>query len=57
VKNHCSNGREGKMIMEFKPIHSEKEYEAALAAVEPYFDQEPAEGSIEADRFEIVNGN
>lgn len=43
--------------MEFKPIHSEKEYEAALAAVEPYFDQEPAEGSIEADRFEIVNGN
>jgi len=40
--------------MEFKPIHTEEEYEAALKAVEPYFDQELSTGSEEADRFEIM---
>lgn len=40
--------------MEFKPIHTKEEYEAALAAVEPYFDQEPPAGSVDADRFEIM---
>ena len=42
------------MIMELKPIHTNEEYEAALAVVEPYFDQEPATGSTEADHFEIM---
>jgi HTH-type transcriptional regulator/antitoxin HigA len=40
--------------MELKPIHTNEEYEAALAIVEPYFDQEPATGSTEADHFEIM---
>lgn len=31
--------------MEFKPIHTEEEYVAALAAIEPYFDQEPPAGT------------
>lgn len=40
--------------MDFKPIHTEEEYETALAAVAPYFDQEPSTGSKEADHFEIM---
>ena len=40
--------------MEIKPIRTEQDYEAALAAVAPYFDAEPEPGSIEADRFEIM---
>ena len=40
--------------MELKPIRTEQEYEAALRAVSPYFDQEPAPGTPAADRFEIL---
>jgi HTH-type transcriptional regulator/antitoxin HigA len=40
--------------MEFKPIRTEAEYQAALKAIEPYFDNEPALGSEESDRFEIL---
>jgi HTH-type transcriptional regulator/antitoxin HigA len=40
--------------MEIKPIRTEQDYEAALAAVAPFFDAEPEPGSIEADRFEIM---
>jgi HTH-type transcriptional regulator/antitoxin HigA len=35
-------------------LHTEADYEAALAEYERYFDDEPAEGSAEADRFELL---
>jgi HTH-type transcriptional regulator/antitoxin HigA len=37
-----------------KPIRNEVEYEAALAAIEPYFDHEPAEGTPEGDDFDLL---
>jgi HTH-type transcriptional regulator/antitoxin HigA len=37
-----------------KPIRTEADYQAALAEIEPYFDTEPAPGSEESDRFEIL---
>jgi HTH-type transcriptional regulator/antitoxin HigA len=40
--------------MEIRPIHSEAEYDAALADIEQYFDNEPARGTPEAERFEIM---
>ena len=40
--------------MDIRPLRTEADYEAALAAVAPYFDHEPAEGSVEADRFELL---
>jgi HTH-type transcriptional regulator/antitoxin HigA len=40
--------------MEIKPIRTEADYEAALKAVETYFDDEPEIGSPEGDRFEIL---
>ena len=35
-------------------IHDEAEYRAALTEFESYFDDEPAPGTIEADRFEAL---
>lgn len=35
-------------------LHSEADYEAALAEYERYFEDEPAAGSVEADRFELL---
>jgi len=35
-------------------IHTEEEYQAALTEYEGYFDDEPARGSPEADRFELL---
>ena len=40
--------------MKLKPIRSEKDYEAALQAISPYFDNEPELGTSEADYFEIL---
>ena len=40
--------------MELMPIRTEEEYEAASIAVAPYFDAEPASGSVEADSFKIM---
>lgn len=40
--------------MELKPIRTEAEYDAALRAVSPYFDNEPESGTAEGDRFEIL---
>jgi HTH-type transcriptional regulator/antitoxin HigA len=42
------------MTMELRPIHSEADYDAALAEIEQYFDNEPQRGSAEGDRFEIL---
>jgi HTH-type transcriptional regulator/antitoxin HigA len=40
-----------KMIL---PLHNEAEYEAAVDEIERYFDQEPARGTPEADRFDLL---
>jgi HTH-type transcriptional regulator/antitoxin HigA len=40
--------------MELKPIRTEAEYDAALRIASAYFDHEPAPGTEEGDRFEIL---
>lgn len=37
-----------------RPIRNEAEYEAAIAAIELYFDVEPKEGTPEADDFDLL---
>jgi HTH-type transcriptional regulator/antitoxin HigA len=39
---------------ELKPIRTEAEYDAALREVSAYFDNEPAPGTEEGDRFEVL---
>jgi HTH-type transcriptional regulator/antitoxin HigA len=38
-----------------RPIRTEADYNWALAEIEQYFDKEPALGSLESDRFEILS--
>lgn len=40
--------------MTIKPIKTEQDYKAALKAVEPYFDNEPAVDTPEGDYFEVM---
>ena len=40
--------------MKIKPIRTEVDYQMALKAIAPYFDQEPKPDSIEADNFEML---
>ncbi|MBC5766465.1 transcriptional regulator [Ramlibacter sp. GTP1] len=40
--------------MDIHPIRNDSDYEAALKAVSPYFDNEPEPGSEDGDRFEIL---
>lgn len=40
--------------MEIRPIHTEEDYKAALRKVSAYFDNEPATGTPDGDRFEIL---
>ena len=40
--------------MNIKPIRTEQDYEAALLAVEPMFDNEPALNTPEGDYFEVM---
>lgn len=40
--------------MDIRPIRSEADYDAALAEVDRYFENEPERGTPEADRFEIL---
>jgi HTH-type transcriptional regulator/antitoxin HigA len=40
-----------KMIL---PIHNEGEYDAALAEIEYYFDNQPKPGTPEADRYDLL---
>jgi HTH-type transcriptional regulator/antitoxin HigA len=40
--------------MKLRLIKTEKEYEAALKEIEPYFDEEPKAGSEAADRFDML---
>ena len=37
-----------------RPLRSEADYDAALQAIEAFFDDEPAEGSPEADRYDLL---
>lgn len=37
-----------------KPISSEAEYDAAVAEIEQYFDDEPAPGTPAAHRFQAI---
>lgn len=41
-------------IKPIKPIKTEQDYEAALRAVEPMFDNEPPADTPEGDFFEIM---
>lgn len=40
--------------MDVRPIRTEADYDEALAEIEQYFDNEPARGSPEADRFDVL---
>jgi HTH-type transcriptional regulator/antitoxin HigA len=40
--------------MEIRPIRTEADYKAALSEVSAYFDNEPAPGTPDGDRFEIL---
>ncbi|PAW31385.1 transcriptional regulator [Pantoea vagans] len=42
------------MTYKIKPIHSEADYEAALAAVSPLFDNQPEPGSEVGDFLEVM---
>lgn len=37
-----------------RPIRNETDYDWALAEIEPYFDNEPMPGTLEADRFDVL---
>ncbi|WP_155835049.1 hypothetical protein [Herbaspirillum sp. RV1423] len=54
--SHAKVGRQHTLEyqMEKVTISNEKEYKAALREVEPYFDNEPAIGSSEAERFVLL---
>ncbi len=40
--------------MKIKPIRTEVDYDAALRAIEKYFDRPPRKGTSEADRFDVL---
>jgi HTH-type transcriptional regulator/antitoxin HigA len=40
--------------MEIRPIHTEDDYKTALREVSAYFDCEPAPGTPDGDRFEVL---
>lgn len=41
-------------MMDIRPIRTEADYDWALAEIAPYFDEVPAPGTTEADRFDIL---
>jgi HTH-type transcriptional regulator/antitoxin HigA len=43
-----------KTLETVRPIHTEEEYDAALAAIRPYFENEPMQGTPEADHFDLL---
>ncbi len=40
--------------MKIRPLRTEADYDAALAAIEPFFEKEPEPGSPDADAFELL---
>jgi HTH-type transcriptional regulator / antitoxin HigA len=41
--------------MDIRPLRTETDYDWALAEIEPYFADEPAPNSPEADRFDVLS--
>jgi HTH-type transcriptional regulator/antitoxin HigA len=42
------------MMFEVRPLRNEADYDAALEAISVYFENEPAQGSQDADRFDLL---
>ncbi|CAN5369848.1 type II toxin-antitoxin system HigA family antitoxin [soil metagenome] len=42
-------------MMDVRPLHTEKDYEWALGEVARYFENQPAPGSVDGDRFEVLS--
>ena len=42
-------------MMDVKPLHTEEDYSWALGEIAPYFDNQPAQGSADGDRFEVLS--
>jgi len=42
------------MIMDVRALHTEADYEWALDQIERYFDDQPAPGTPEGDRFDVL---
>jgi HTH-type transcriptional regulator/antitoxin HigA len=40
--------------MKIRPIQTEADYDAALRAIEKYFDHPPRMGTVEADHFDAL---
>lgn len=40
--------------MDVRPLKAEADYDWALAEIAPYFEREPAPGTAEADRFDVL---
>ena len=40
--------------MKIRPLRTEADYEAALAAIAPFFEHEPEPGSARADEFDLL---
>jgi len=41
-------------MMDIRPLRTEADHDAALAAIEAFFDDEPDPGSPEADAFDLL---
>ena len=41
--------------MDIRPVETEADYDWALAEIERYFDHEPARGTLEAARFDVLS--
>jgi HTH-type transcriptional regulator/antitoxin HigA len=41
-------------LTDVRPLRTEADYNAALAAIRPYFDNEPAADTAEADHFDLL---
>ncbi|RKE72562.1 helix-turn-helix domain-containing protein [Pseudorhodoplanes sinuspersici] len=42
-------------MMDVRPLHTQQDYEWALAEVARYFDHQPAPGTDDGDRFEVLS--
>ena len=40
--------------MKIRPLRTEADYDAALRAIEPFFEREPEPGSARADEFDLL---
>ena len=42
-------------MMDLKPLHAEQDYDWAIREVTRYFEAEPARGTADGDRFEVLS--